>query len=661
MSYSAAKCLSSAVIIIIASICGMVLVLFAANLQAAPGGGQLPVGTTLNDFFMPGSQPDPTGTLILPFVDADANCLFCHGGFDIPNPPLNLEGEPYRNWLGSMMAQASRDPVFYAALTVANQDADFGGDLCLRCHASSAWLGGRSVPTDGSAFIPNSVDFEGVSCNFCHRLVNPQYVKGESPIEDISILDDLDFEGLLPEQPGTARYVVDPLDARRGPFDPASLPYNPHPIIPPSTDTPPIIQSPFHSQSELCATCHDVSNPIFIRQKDGSYAPNALDAAHPTMDKFQMFPIERTYSEWQQSQFANGGVVISDGRFGGNLPDETPLESCQDCHMPDQQSHACRIPGFAEYDNMPQHAMNGGNTWVLRAVYELDEFGESGLNDDIVDAAQARVEDMLRNASDMELTIERDLLIVRIINYSGHKLPTGYPEGRRMWINVKFYDDAQQLIEESGAYDFVAAILDTKGTKIYKRDHGLDETMAAVTGLPVGESHHFILNNTVIFDNRIPPIGFNNAAFEAVQAEPVGYTYADGQYWDDTAYQIPIDAAEAIVTLYFQTTSREYIEFLLAENTTDDRGQIAYDQWIAQGMSAPLDMDMAIIDLTGANPADLNGDGVVNTSDLLILFASWGSCTVCNLPGDCPADLDGNCTVNTSDLLVLFANWGQSQ
>jgi len=303
--------------------------------------------------------------------------------------------------------------------------------------------------------------------------------------------------------------------------------------------------------------------------------------------------------------------------------------------------------------------MNGGNTWVLRAVFALDKnIGETGLTEDIVNAAQARVEDMLRNASDMELTIERDLLNVRIINYSGHKLPTGYPEGRRMWINVKFYDEAQMLIEESGAYDFVTAILDTKGTKIYKRYHGLDETMAAVTGLPVGESHHFILNNTVLFDNRIPPIGFNNAAFEAVQSEPVGYTYADEQYWDDTSYQIPLDAAEAIVTLYYQTTSREYIEFLLAENTTDDRGQIAYDQWIAQGMSAPLDMDMAIIDLTGANPADLNGDGVVNTSDLLILFASWGPCADCNLPGDCPADLDGNCTVNTSDLLVLFANWG---
>jgi hypothetical protein len=49
---------------------------------------------------------------------------------------------------------------------------------------------------------------------------------------------------------------------------------------------------------------------------------------------------------------------------------------------------------------------------------------------------------------------------------------------------------------------------------------------------------------------------------------------------------------------------------------------------------------------------DLNGDGVVNVSDLLILFDSWGSC-----PG-CPADFNGDGVVNVSDLLILFDNWG---
>ena len=38
-------------------------------------------------------------------------------------------------------------------------------------------------------------------------------------------------------------------------------------------------------------------------------------------------------------------------------------------------------------------------------------------------------------------------------NNTGHKLPTGYPEGRRMWLNLRAYDDDGELIYESGAYD----------------------------------------------------------------------------------------------------------------------------------------------------------------------------------------------------------------
>ena len=52
---------------------------------------------------------------------------------------------------------------------------------------------------------------------------------------------------------------------------------------------------------------------------------------------------------------------------------------------------------------------------------------------------------------------------------------------------------------------------------------------------------------------------------------------------------------------------------------------------------------------------DLDGDGVVGVSDLVILLAEWGPCADCD---DCPADLDGDCTVGVSDLLILLANWG---
>lgn len=57
----------------------------------------------------------------------------------------------------------------------------------------------------------------------------------------------------------------------------------------------------------------------------------------------------------------------------------------------------------------------------------------------------------------------------------------------------------------------------------------------------------------------------------------------------------------------------------------------------------------------GAVPGDLDDDGEVGTSDLLILLGVWG---MCDDPKDCPADLDGSGSVDTADLLMLLSNWG---
>ena len=47
---------------------------------------------------------------------------------------------------------------------------------------------------------------------------------------------------------------------------------------------------------------------------------------------------------------------------------------------------------------------------------------------------------------------------------------------------------------------------------------------------------------------------------------------------------------------------------------------------------------------------DLDENGSVGTSDLLALFAQWGSA------GN--GDFDESGAVGTADLLILFANWG---
>ncbi len=209
---------------------------------------------------------------------------------------------------------------------------------------------------------------------------------------------------------------------------------------------------------------------------------------------------------------------------------------------------------------------------------------------------------MLQQAATLDVTIDDDgsnfRLSVRVTNETGHKLPSGYPEGRRMWLNLVAKDRDGVILYESGHYDPSTGYADPgcQDVKIYEIKPGLDSNIASLAGSDPGPSFHFALNNMVYFDNRIPPRGFTNANFEAIQSEPVGYTYSDGQYWDDTQYTLPLNTDTIEVVLYYQTMSKEYVEFLRDENVTNNSGQVIYDLWDTHGKSAPEVMNSLIVD-----------------------------------------------------------------
>jgi hypothetical protein len=147
-----------------------------------------------------------------------------------------------------------------------------------------------------------------------------------------------------------------------------------------------------------------------------------------------------------------------------------------------------------------------------------------------------------------------------------------------MWLNLKAYDNSGTLVYESGAYDPMTAVL-TQDTniKIYEAKQGITPELAAQLNLAAGESFHFVLNNTVVKDNRIPPRGYTQAAFNKPGLRPEGAVYADGQYWDETVYVLPADSARAVATLYYQTASKEYVDFLRANGGSD--GQTLGTLW----------------------------------------------------------------------------------
>ena len=614
----------------------------ASPVSFAGADDQVQIPTSASDFFMPGTQPN-TDSLAFEPIQASNNCSYCHGDYD-------LQVAPFDSWVVSMMGQSARDPVWHAALAIANQDVNLSGELCIRCHAPGAWLGGRSSTGDLSQFGPE--DFDGITCHFCHRTVNRTagdlsavgYPGNNDLTPDPEILAALAADGLLPDAAlSNATYIVDPQDVRRGPFD--DVPMNFH-------GGPELIHSPYHSTGAMCGTCHDVSTPTYTKLPNGQLVLNAIGQPHPTMNKNDMFPEQRTYSEWLKSTFASEGVSFPDNRFGGNHPTGV-MKSCQDCHMPDQQGGGCVFydgDPKTERPNVPQHSFAGANTWVLRAV--RTQMGEDadyyGLTTERVDDSIARSIQMLRDASDMELTQVGGSLVVRIINQAGHKLPTGYPEGRRVWINVKFLDDAGIQVAERGAYDYATATLTSADTKVYHSRQTISDEIAAATHLPQGTQMHLALSNVIEFDNRIPPRGFTNAGFAEVGANPVGYTYADGQYWDDTSYAIPANATRAVVSFDFQTSSREYMEFL-RDTAQNGSGLIAYNLWVLHGRSSPIHIDTRTIQLSPSNPADLNGDSLINGADLTLLLSNWGG------TGQGDANSDGQ--INGSDLALVLANW----
>src|SRR5262245_43191611 len=98
----------------------------------------------LLQIFLPGTQP---GDIVNWPLHDNLYCVECHGKYSLDHY------EPWDTWSGSMMANASRDPLFWAAVDIANQDSPGVGEWCIRCHSPKTWLEGRSSPPDGSGFL----------------------------------------------------------------------------------------------------------------------------------------------------------------------------------------------------------------------------------------------------------------------------------------------------------------------------------------------------------------------------------------------------------------------------------------------------------------------------------------------------------------------------
>lgn len=485
------------------------------------------------EVILPGTQPNQGGNQFGKL----AQCMMCH------SKTKNGPADPYFSWQGGMMAQAARDPVFRAGLAIANQDIQGVGEFCIRCHAPRGWLEGRSAAPDAS--LLNREDLHGVSCDVCHHLVDPLSAEAKKLAKD------------TPPGYGNAMMVVDPENVVRGPYGDGkgAMPHQ-------------VLQSPYHASSELCANCHDVSNPTLAQnvktQPPASYGH-----------------IERTYSEWALSDFAQ----------------KEQIQTCQSCHFPrvPEGGQASKF-GELHRDYFVRHDGAGGSTWVQDAILKIWEGKD--LNREALDAGKENARRLLKTAAALGLELSSGKARLTITNLTGHKLPTGYPEGRRMWVNLRFLDQDGKVLRELGRYGekedtlagskvTVPTLIGADDTRVYECLPGLSKAQAEKFKKTEGKSFHFVLNDVTVKDNRIPPRGFRRAAFASRLCAPVGADYADGQYWDELEFSMPAGTEVVEIRLMYQSVSWEYLKFLVEENKTDSWGRDLYDAWEQTGKCPP--------------------------------------------------------------------------
>ncbi|HEX9625562.1 MAG TPA: hypothetical protein VGA00_01335 [Acidiferrobacterales bacterium] len=693
---------------------------FAILLLAAPFAADA-ADVVPTDIQQPGTQPREVGNL-----ESSTRCDNCHGGYD-------TRVEPSHNWHGSMMSHAGRDPVFWATMAIAEQDFDGSGDLCIRCHAPAGWLAGRSTPTDGSGLAAG--DGGGVDCDSCHKLVNPDNSEHIGVQNPPFIAND----GGSPATGyfGSGQYVLWPNADKLGPYAVTDARHQ-------------FLQSRFHRSADFCGTCHDVSNPAVgdLAHNHGAQVPLAPGSFSgvpggpvETKAAFNNFPfqygvVERTYSEHKASalsrlRLADYGTLPAELKAGaildaytaatlatpnGDYVDGAPrVFSCQTCHMRPLAGQGCNKNPPVRAD-LPLHDLTGGNYWVPDAIRYLDGLGRLRLGGGLtaaqiagMNAGKFRAENNLSRAAALSVAGYH----LKVVNLTGHKLISGYPEGRRMWLHVSWRDGGDTILREDGRYgDYVTqldgqpltvrTLLDLEGsnTKVYEA-HGamtqgwagqlialgypallplsfdratgtVTQTLGQLAAQAPGTHHetfHFVLNNYLAKDNRIPPygMGYDEARVRnilPVPADQYGNPGAGGSYrhFDEVTLKPPPYAVRADIELMYQPTSWEYIQFLYLANTRQnaflaDEGSNLLDAWRNTGMAEPYAMARA----TWTAP-DGDGDGVVDTLDNCTLAANADQR---DTNGDgygnlCDADLTDDGLVNFADLGLLKLRFGSS-
>lgn len=471
-------------------------------------------------------------------------CIACHA------PMTDAAGADVTtasHWRSTMMANASKDPIWQAKVSSEVQRAPALREViekkCAKCHTPMAVTqtevdAGKVVLFDGGFLSPehplHAAGMDGISCTVCHQiqpanLGTLESFSGGYQINTATAAPDRELFGPYPEP------VAQMMQSVSG-FKP--------------------VHGPHMQTSEHCATCHNLYTPY-------------VDAAGEVQGEF---PEQTPYTEWQHSDFAQRDT------------------GCQGCHMPTANGKVVLStipPGLPAREPFWQHYFAGGNAFMLSIIN--DNAAEIGVTAEPGQMAftYARIGEQLVSAATASVTgvtLEDGILRadIAITTRTGHKFPTSFPS-RRAWLHVTVMDAAGAVVFESGQPQADGSIAGNDADANPAQIEPHYEVITAADQVQIYEpimgdtdgnvTYTLLRGASYLKDNRLLPTGFDKetaasdiAVYGAARDDA---TFAAGG--DTIAYEAPVDAAAGpftvSVALLYQPLSYRFVQDLLTDET----------------------------------------------------------------------------------------------
>jgi hypothetical protein len=269
-------------------------------------------------------------------------------------------GKLTQYWDQSKMAHTTSNPLvlafFYGTDAYNRQGIAPGYRLdqpesngnCVICHAPSVAASSRRLPDMLSALRSPSTEWDGVSCDYCHK-VRRVLPDKSNPSGSSAMLE-------RQSSPTGASILV------FGPYDDV--------VVPPMAAS----YNPLDQKGEFCSTCHSHLKNVKAWEYGKVYSPSEWKGFG--LEDGSTVPIQTTYQEWKQWQ---DGLPPNDPNKG---------KKCQDCHMSWRKDMlpydnyvvdgmARRMWGtYRSPETIHPHLFEGGTETQLKTALSMELEGE---------------------------------------------------------------------------------------------------------------------------------------------------------------------------------------------------------------------------------------------------------------------------------------------